>query len=323
MAVYTPIQADQLQNFLSDYDLGTLADFEGIAQGVENTNYRVRTTQGLFILTLFEQRVSADDLPFFFAFTDHLFSRGIACPHAIRRRDREWLGNIAGRPAALISFMQGRDVNLNAITPDHCAALGAMVSRMHNAVPDFTGFRRNTLSLDEWTFMIEEFGPAVDESYPGLLTVLYNEIDFLSRSWPELRSMPRAVIHADIFPDNVFFGDDPRDGVAAVIDFYFSCLDFLAYDLALAINAWCFLPGGVFLSDRYRAFIQSYEAERGMTDTERAALSVLCRGAALRILLTRLHAVIHHPPGALVTPKDPVEYMAILEWHQKNDIGKS
>lgn len=316
MAVYTPITKEQLQDFIGHYDAGSLKNFEGITQGVENTNYKIETEQDRFILTLFEKRVNPDDLPFFFAFTDHLAAHGIVCPEGVRGRDGELIRTLAGKPAALITFLDGKDVSADRITPGHCRSVGQCLARMHDAALSFKQSRANTLGLAGWKALAERTAGQADHVEPGLARLISEELEFLERNWPE--QLPRAVIHADLFPDNVLFsGED----VSGVIDFYFSCSDFLAYDLALVINAWCFDGHNRLDGERWDALRQAYQAARPLQTVEAESLSVLCRGAALRILLTRLYDWINHPAGALVRPKDPKEYSAKLRWHQHEKIG--
>ena len=319
MAVYTKVQKPDLVELLSHYDIGELANYQGIEQGVENTNYILNTTGGKFILTLFEKRVDPVDLPFFFAFTDHLSHHKIPCPSVVRDRNGVMLRALSGRPSAIIKFLDGRDVDPRKITPAHCASLGRFLGKMHKAAQSLDQNRDNTLSLDGWRDMASVMASRADSVEPGLQRVIADEVLFLERHWPGPDSLPRAVIHADIFPDNVFFkGCD----VCGVIDFYFSCTDFLAYDLAIIINAWCFDARGHILPKRLQELMAGYESVRKLNKQEKENLSVLCRGAALRFLLTRLNDWVFHPEGALVKPKDPLEYLEKLKWHQNHDLAE-
>lgn len=317
MAVYTHVQKSDLIEFLSHYDIGALSGFEGIAQGVENTNYILITTGGKFILTLFEKRVDPVDLPFFFAFTDHLTAHKIPCPAIVRDRDGGMMRVLSGRPAAIIKFLEGQDIESGDITPAHCGSLGDFLGKMHKASLSFDQVRENTLSLEGWRELAAATASRADSVKQGLAHTIANEILFLERHWPEPDSLPRAAIHADIFPDNVFFkGTD----VCGVIDFYFSCTDFLAYDLAIVINAWCFDARGHILPKRVHELMGAYSKSRKLGNAEKEALPVLCRGAALRFLLTRLNDWIYHPAGALVKPKDPLEYLHKLTFHKEKSI---
>lgn len=318
MAVYTQISEAQLQEFLRHYDAGILKNFSGIAQGVENTNFKIETDKGPFILTLYEKRVDQADLPFFFAFTDHLARHGIECPETIRGRDGVLTRTMAGKSAALITYLSGKDVQATEIMPEHCREIGRCLAKMHESALSFGQSRENSLSLAGWKKLARLTGEKANTVEPGLAQLIADEISFLDDHWPAPEALPRAVIHADLFPDNVLFADGK---VSGVIDFYFSCSDFLAYDLALVINAWCFDGDNRLNAERWDDLRKSYQAGRPLHQTEEASLSVLCRGAALRILLTRLYDWINHPAGALVQPKDPKEYSAKLRWHQHEKIG--
>lgn len=316
MAVYTQIGESQLQSFLALYDLGTLKRFEGIRLGVENTNYHLYTTGGHFILTIFERRVSPADLPFFFAFTDHLAQRGILCPRALPSRDGRPVNMLAGKHAVIITFMEGTDIAPASIAPVHCAAVGVMAAQMHKAAQGFTLQRPNVLDLGGWKMLAAQTLADADRVIPTLARIVADEIGYLESSWP--MTLPRGVIHADLFPDNVLF-----DGtsIGGVIDFYFSCTDYYAYDLAIIVNAWCFDPEGNFSDERYRAMIRAYESVRPLIPMERDAFPDLLRGAALRFLLTRLYDWINRDPQADVTPKEPHEYFAKLIFHQNERIA--
>lgn len=318
MAVYTRITRAQLLDFLEDYDCGTLESFEGIQRGVENTNYHVYTDKGHYILTLFENRVNAADLPFFFSFMDHLGSKGIRCPHALKNNEGEIIGLMEDRVAALISFLDGRDIEPADIRADHCAQVGDLVACLHEAAVDFTGQRANTMGLSAWKALADKTRARADEVMPGLAKMIDEELVYIEKNWPDEADLPRRVVHADIFPDNVFF----RDGnLYGLIDFYFSCTDFLVYDLALAINAWCFDTARQFKSARFSALIDSYQAVRELGAAEKDSLNLMCRAAALRILMTRLHDWLFHDPESFVKPHDPKDYIERLKFHRHEDIG--
>lgn len=317
MAVYTHVSEQELRTFAAGYDLPALAAYEGIAQGVENTNYLLRMVDGKqYILTLFEKRTDPADLPFFFSFSSHLASRGIDCPRVLPDRKGGTVGLLCGRPAAIITFLEGRDITVAEATPAHCASLGTVLARMHVAALDgFSGRRDNALGLDGWRMLAEKTQARADSIAPGLAQDIADEIAFLARAWP--RDLPQGAVHADLFPDNVFFTGTQ---VSGVIDFYFSCTDYFAYDLAIVMNAWCFDINHTMADIRMRAMIDAYQSVRPLSTDEHAALPVLLRGAALRFLLTRLHDWVFHPPGALVTPKDPLEYLKKLHWHRGHDV---
>ena len=309
MAVYTQVADDELAAFLDAYDIGAPVSYKGIAEGVENSNYFLQTERGSFILTLYEKRVDPADLPFFLGLMDHLAARDIACPTPIHARDGEALRTLAGRPAAIISFLQG--VSPRRVDIRHCAPLGGALSGMHLAADGFAMTRPNALSLTGWRPLFDRCGPRAHEVQNGLAGEIEQELEFLEENWPS--GLPTGVIHADLFPDNVFF---LGDRVSGLIDFYFACNDYFAYDLAICINAWCFEKDGSFNVTKARHMLNAYRAVRPFSAAELAAIPVLLRGGALRFLLTRLHDWLFHPEGALVTPHNPLEYHRKLRFHQ-------
>jgi len=309
MAVYTEVSDGELEAFVRQYDIGKVTSFKGIAEGVENSNYLLQTTEASYILTLYEKRVSPDDLPFFLGLMEHLSARGISCPTPVHGRDGRALRTLCGRPAALVTFLAG--LWPRRITPRHCAQLGAAMARMHIAGEGFTLTRPNDLSVAGWRPLFARSAERAGEVRPGLAAELGAELDVLESRWPE--GLATGVIHADLFPDNVFFLDDALSGM---IDFYFACNDFFAYDLAVCLNAWCFEPDSSFNITKARHMLSSYRAVRPFSEAELEALPLLARGGAMRFLLTRLHDWLHHPEGALVRPKDPIEYYRKLRFHQ-------
>jgi homoserine kinase type II len=309
VAVYTEVSDEALTAFLSAYDIGTLLSYKGIAEGVENTNFFLHTTAGSYILTLYEKRVRADDLPFFLNLMEHLAARGLACPEPIRNRSGVALGELCGRPAVIVSFLEGVSVKRPGL--DHCRALGGALAGLHAAGRDFGMRRDNNLSVESWGPLFAGAAHQADTVSAGLAERVRRDLAALQSGWP--CGLPTGVIHADLFTDNVFFiGDD----LSGLIDFYFACTDAFAYDLAICINAWCFEADGSFHRDKGAALIAGYEAVRRLDPQEVAALPILCRGAALRFLLTRLVDWLNVPPGALVQPKDPLEYDRRLTFHR-------
>jgi homoserine kinase type II len=310
MAVYTDVAADELADFLHGYDIGELLSYKGIAEGVENSNFLLHTTSGYFILTLYEKRVAKSDLPFFLALMAHLAVHGITCPQPVKNRRGEALAMLAGRPAAIITFLEGiwpRKPNVA-----HCAGVGQVLAKMHLAGRDFPMSRANALSVSGWRPLFDAAASRADELQHGLRDFIAAELDTLeSGIWPE--HLPKGVIHADLFPDNVFFLGEKLSGV---IDFTFACNDILAYDIAITLNAWCFETDHSFNVTKARAFLNAYGRERKLSEAEQDALPLLARGAALRILLTRLVDWFNVPPGALVRPKDPLEYVRNLRFQQ-------
>ena len=309
MAVYTDVTADDLNEFLSGYDIGELLSYKGIAEGVENSNFLVHTAAGNFILTLYEKRVAEADLPFFLALMEHLATRGITCPQPVKKKTGGMLGRIAGRPAAIVTFLDG--LWIRRPNAGHCAALGEALARLHLAGADFPLERANALSMQHWRPLYEHAKDRGDSVRPGLCATIAEELDALERSWP--RDLPAGVIHADLFPDNVFFLGDALSGL---IDFYFACTDTLAYDVAICLNAWCFEPDHSYNVTKGRVLLHAYGKVRALGAQERAALPVLARGAAMRFLLTRLVDWLAGANGALVKPKDPLEYFRKLRFHQ-------
>ena len=278
MAVYTDVSDDDLAAFLEGYDIGAPLSCKGIAEGVENSNFLLRTSAGHYILTLYEKRVDVNDLPFFVGLMEHLATRGIVCPQPVRNKLGESLGALAGRPAAIVTFLEG----------------------MWPKRPDA-----------RQCGMFEAARTRADEVLPGLAPIIAGELAHLRTCWP--KGLPSGVVHADLFPDNVFFLSGKLSGV---IDFYFACDDAFAYDLAICLNAWCFEPDASFNLTKGMALLSGYEGARALDDAEAAALPTLARGAALRFLLTRLVDWLDRPEGALVKPKDPIEYLKKLRFHQ-------
>jgi homoserine kinase type II len=309
MAVYTDVAAEELADFLSGYDIGELLSYKGIAEGVENSNFLLHTTSGYFFLTLYEKRVHLDDLPFFLGLMAHLAQHGITCPQPVTTRNGGVLGTLAGRPAAIIDFLEG--VWPRKPNATHCAAVGQALAKLHLAGRDFSMTRVNALSVAGWRPLFGSAAARADTLQHGLRALLSDELDHLEKSWP--KHLPDGVIHADLFPDNVLFLGERLSGL---IDFYFACNDILAYDVAICMNAWCFETDHSFNVTKARAFLNAYGRERKLSDAEQDALPLLARGAALRILLTRLVDWFNVPPGALVRPKDPLEYVRKLRFQQ-------
>ena len=309
MAVFTEVSAEDIEGFVAEYGLGEVLSFKGIAEGVENSNYLLQTDQGSYILTLYEKRVDADDLPFFLGLMEHLAGRGITCPVPLHARDGKALRQLCGRPAALVTFLEG--LWPRRIHTFHCAGLGKALAQMHLAGADFAISRANALSVAGWRPLLESCQARADTVKPGLAEALGRELDHLEASWPS--DLPAGVIHADLFPDNVFFRHERLSGL---IDFYFACNDFFAYDLAICLNAWCFEQDNAFNVTKARMLLQSYSRVRSFSQDELAALPLLARGSALRFLLTRLYDWLNHPEGAFVKPKDPLEYWKKLQFHQ-------
>lgn len=319
MAVYTTLSAKEVETFLTHYDVGELVSFKGITEGIENTNYFIvavsKGVQRRYVLTVYEQRVLPEELPFFLGLTEWLADRGIACPRPVKGRDGRTIYTLKAKPAALIHFLHGR--GSPHITPYHLHLTGTLIARMHLAAEGFPMTRRNALSVDGWQALFTRFGPQADAIAQGLEYEIAEELAFLEERWPS--GLPQGVIHADIFPDNVFFidGNTDQPELSGIIDFYFACNDFWIYDLMVCMNAWCFDTGHRFVPERAQALLESYNRLRPVTRAERDAMPILARGAAVRFLVTRCYDWLNRVDGALVNPKDPMEYVAKLRFHQR------
>ena len=319
MAVYTQVSDEALAGFLAGYDLGEALAFKGIAEGVENSNYYLETRKGRYILTLFEKRVNAADLPYFIGLKQHLSSKGFPCPEPVMGRDGEALRMLEGRPAVIVTFLDG----LSPRRPNakQCRALGEGLARMHLALADFNGHRENALGPASWRRMWEGRGADAEALQPGLEAEVNACFERIHAARAFADDLPRGTIHADLFPDNAFFLGDAFSGA---IDFYFACTDALAYDLAVCLNSWAFEEGNATDASRLEynfskgaALIAGYQSVRPLEAAEREALPALCLGSAMRFFLTRLADWSSTPAGALVKPKNPLEYAARLAFHRK------
>ncbi|MEX2450740.1 MAG: homoserine kinase [Rhodospirillales bacterium] len=309
MAVYTEVGDEELAAFVAEYDIGGIRACKGIAEGIENSNYLLTTDRGAFILTLYEKRVNPEHLPFFLGLMDHLTAKGLPCPLPVKGKDGQALRRLCGRPAAIVTFLDG--MWPRRIKAQHCAEVGAAMARLHQASLDFPLQRPNDLSMPAWRPLFSSCAGRADSVQAGLSAILARELDFLESAWPE--SLPSGVIHADLFPDNVFFHGGE---VSGIIDFYFACNDFFAYELAICLNAWCFENDHSFNVTKARRMLNAYRHIRPFNEAELNALPILARGSAMRFLLTRLYDWLHAPSGALVTPKNPLEYLDKLRFHQ-------
>lgn len=310
MAVYTDISETELGAFLADYEIGELLSYKGIAEGVENSNFLLHTTNGSYILTLYEKRVNRDDLPFFIGLMRHLSDKGIDCPLPVVQKNGQTIGELAGRPAAIVTFLEG--MWMRRPTADHCREVGAALAGLHLAGIDFELKRKNALSVDGWRPLWNRAADRADEVEPGLQDEVEKELAFLEAEWPA--SLPVGVIHADLFADNVFFLGNRLSGL---IDFYFACTDLLAYDVAICLNAWCFEKDNAFNLTKGMALLDGYTSVRPLSAEEAAALPILARGSALRFMLTRLYDWLNTPAGSLVVKKDPLEYLRRMRFHRQ------
>ncbi len=308
MAVYTEVSDEDLARFVASYELGQLMSFKGIAEGIENTNYLLHTESGSFILTLYEKRVAAEDLPFFLGLMGHLASVGIKCPTPIRDHNGNMLRELCGRPAAMVAFLEGIWVRRPRV--EHCSLLGHALAQFHLAGQSYKANRANSLSIGGWRPLYEACGGDVDTIDRNLTRDIETELAGLEADWPD--ALPSGIIHADLFPDNVFFlGNE----VSGLIDFYFACNDMFALDIAICLNAWCFEPDNSFNITKARGLLSAYSGVRALSRAELEHLPLLARGAAMRFLLTRVYDWLNTHNDALVQPKDPIEYLHKLRFH--------
>ena len=309
MAVYTDISEGELATFMDGYALGDLLSYKGIAEGVENSNFLLHMSSGAYILTLYEKRVNPDDLPFFLGLMQHLSDKGINCPLPVARGDGRIIGELAGRPAAVVTFLEG--MWMRRPTVEHCREVGKALASMHLAGQDFSMRRPNALSVSGWRPLWNKAAERADEVQKGLVEEVETDLALLEENWP--RNLPQGVIHADLFPDNVFFLGQRLSGL---IDFYFACTDTLAYDLATCLNAWCFEKDNSYNLTKGTAMLSAYTAVRLISAAEADALPLLAHGSALRFMLTRLYDWLNTPAGSLVVKKDPIEYLRRMRFHR-------
>lgn len=314
MAVYTSVSDEELASFLGAYEIGIPLTFKGIAEGVENSNYYLETDKGRYILTLFEKRVDPADLPYFIGLKQHLSEKGFPCPSPIPGKDGKALRRLSGRPAVIVSFLNGLSPKKPSL--QQCHAMGVGLAELHRDSADFDMIRPNALGPLSWPKLWQGRAESADQLQPGLADLIDADLLAVEEAGPETLDVPRGTVHADLFPDNSFFlGSD----LAGVIDFYFACTDALAYDLAVCLNAWAFEPDGAYNFSKGSRLIQGYESVRQLTSKERSALPLFCLGAALRFFLTRLVDWSDTPADALVKPHDPLDYAARLKFHRTAD----
>lgn len=309
MAVYTTVEDDEVGELAKSYDLGEIVAFKGIAEGVENSNFLLQTDTASYILTLYERRVQASDLPFFLELMIHLADNGIDCPVPLANKDGDTATVVAGKPAAIVSFLPG--ISIHRPHNEHCIQLGTALASLHLAGQSFNRSRPNDQSIASWRSLISASSDRANEIQKGLDADLEEELEYLEVNWPE--GLPTGIIHGDLFPDNVFFVGGKLSGL---IDFYFACTDFLAFDIAICLNAWCFEFDGSFNVTKARGLLAAYQAVRPLEQAELDSLQTLCRAASIRFLSTRLYDWLNQFDGALVKPKDPMEYIKILRFHQ-------
>ena len=312
MAVYTEIDGDTLAQFAAQYPLAQIDALKGITAGVQNSNFLLATADAKYILTVYESSangVAADDLPFFLGLMLHLSAQGLSCPVPLARKDGGLISTVKDKPAALVSFLKGRSVKTPR--PEHCRALGAAMAQMHLAGDGFELHRPNNHGLSNWQTLFERCRSRADEVSPDLTRAMERELIRLKENWPD--NLPAGIIHADLFPDNVFF---MQGAVSGLIDFYFACNDFYAYDLAIALNAWCFEADATFNVTKARALLSGYQNVRPLAPEEIDAVPILGAGAAMRFLTTRLFDWLNQVDGAQVEPKNPNDFLRRLRFHR-------
>lgn len=318
MAVFTPVSKEDVSALVRSCNLGEVVNIVDIPQGVENSNFHLYTTTGHFILTLFEGRTDLMNLSFYFDFMDHIRRAGIPCPAVMVDQIGQRVQKICGKPSAILSFLEGQGVVQSGITPDLCRQMGDFCARLHKSGATFEQERKNTVSVPVWSELVDRCCKTADSIEAGLSTLLISERQVILESWSQTKNLPRGAVHTDLFPDNVFI--DKNGKICGVIDFYFSCTDMFVYDMAIAFNAWCFTGNHQIDPERVHDFFAGYQAIRPLESEEKNLFQSIARAAAFRFLLTRLYDLIHRPVDALVFPKDPLEYVAKLEFHRENRV---
>jgi len=313
MAVYTKLSDSELKEFFSKYNLGKLLNYKEIKEGIENTNYFIQTEKGKFILTLYEKRVEEKDLPFFISLMKNLFDKKFPSPEPIINKNGNYISEVAEKKAAVVSFLEGSAKKI--LNPNDCYIVGANSAKLHLITKNLTGKRENKLSINSWRKIYNKVKKDCSTIHPNLPEVIEKNLDVIEKNWP--KNIPAGIIHADLFPDNIFFKDGKLSGI---IDYYFSCYDFYAFEIAICLNALCFEGINENLSfnvTKAKKFIEGYSNIRRLTEEEKKSVKVLCQGAAIRFLLTRVFDYLNLTEGAIVKIKDPVEYLKRLEFHDK------
>ena len=311
MAVYTKLSENNLKDFFSKYNLGKLLKFQGIQEGIENSNYFVKTDSGKFILTVYEKRIEEKDLPFFMGLMKNIFNKNFPSPEPIINKNGNYITEIFGKKAAVVSFLEG--ASKKNLTPDNCYEVGIYTAKLHMITKNLNIKRTNRLSVNSWRLIYRKIQRDCSKIYPDLTKIIERNLEIIEDKWP--KNIPRGIIHADLFPDNIFFKGSKLTGI---IDFYFSCYDFYALEIAICLNALCFEGKNENLSfnvTKAKKFIDGYSSIRKLTEEEKESLKILCHGAAMRFLLTRVFDYLNLTEDALVKIKDPVEYLKRLEFH--------
>ena len=311
MAVYTKLSKSELVGFFSKYNLGKLLNYKGIKEGIENTNYFIQTEKGKFILTLYEKRTEEKDLPFFISLMRNLFDKKFPTPEPIINKNGNYISEVLNKKAAVISFLEGNSkTNLD---PDNCYQVGIYTAKLHLITKDLTGKRENKLSVKSWRELYNKVKNDCSKIQKNLPKIIEKNLNEIEKNWP--KDIPAGIIHADLFPDNIFFKNNKLSGI---IDYYFSCYDLYAFEIAICLNALCFEGKNENLSfnvTKAKKFIDGYSSLKKLTEKEKDSLKILCKGAALRFLLTRVFDYLNLTEGAIVKIKDPIEYLKRLEFH--------
>jgi homoserine kinase type II len=321
MAVHTKISREQLANHLLNYNIGELLDFQEIVEGIDNSNFIIKTSKNKFIFTIFEARINVDSLPYFINLKKHLQLQGIPCPKPIEGNNGEIILNFGNKKSTIVSFLDGaslkpkEDGYYSNITADHCYQIGEILAKMHLATLSYKLHRDNDLAIDGLQKLFYKFQDLLQNYDQEIFSLITQEISVIKNSWnPNLQS---SACHLDLFPDNVFFQDDK---ISAVIDFYFSANDLLIYDLAIVINAWCF-DKTIFNQEKFLSLVNGYKKIKKLSIEEIIFLPTALKCASMRFLITRLHDYFFTPKNSLVKVKDPQEYKAKLQFFINNKIN--
>ena len=308
MAIYTKVNTHEAKSILKNYNLGELKKIQGIKKGIENTNYLLITTTGKFILTLFEKRVQAKELPFFMNLMLSLNDRKILCPKPIKNKNKKTLFQIKNRQAAICSFVYGKEKNSHTLS--ECRSIGKNIAKLHMVGKKIKLHRANNLSIKSWIALNQSIKTKANKKIPNIYSFINTLLLNLQKKWPS--QLPTGIIHGDLFPDNIFFN---KTKFAGFIDFYFSCSDFLIYDIAICINAMCFDKKIKFNKLKANALLKGYSSQRKISKKEFTALPQLLLGASIRFFLTRLHDSINRQKGAVVKVKNPNEFLKRIQFY--------
>ena len=312
MAVYTQLNQNKIEEILSNYNLGKLDSFKGIEEGIENTNYFLSVNKKKLILTVYEKRVKSEDLPFFSNLMSSLNKANFKCPAPVANNSNSTITNYNGKKLMIVSFLEGRAKS--NLSPENCKVIGIETAKMHELTKNFKIKRNNNLSINSWRSLFDTVKDQCSTLHKDLPKLIEENLSSVEKKWP--KDLPKGIIHADLFHDNIFFIKDKFSGI---IDFYFSCEDFFAFEIAICFNALCFDGAKENLSfnvTKAKSFIDGYSTVRKLSDPEKQSIKVLSQGAALRFLLTRVFDALNTVEGAIVKVKDPIEYLKRLEFHK-------